>query len=256
MTSVQPSPPFAAALRSWRRQRSTSQLALATAAGTTTRHLSFLETGRSRPSAAMVHRLAEALTLPLRARNDLLASAGFPPAYEENPLGAPDLQPFRAVVSRLLQRHEPYPAFAVDGRWNLVDANAPAAALLAGEERNLVRLLFTGAWRPMVDNWDEVALLGLRRLEDDVARHPGDPELLDLLDLATTATRGIPPRTHPGSPLVLCPHFRIDGRIVRTVGMVARFSSARDVTLDELRVELVYPADAEAEAFFTGVQPG
>ena len=125
MSTVQATP-FGKALRLWRRLRGVSQLDLAGAAATTTRHLSYLETGRSRPSREMVERLAEALAIPLRERNRLLEQAGLPPAYPEGGLAADDLAAFRNVLDRLLATHEPYPAFVVDRHWNLVAANAAA----------------------------------------------------------------------------------------------------------------------------------
>ena len=243
-------PPFATRLRQWRRLRHLSQLSLANAAGTTSRHLSFLETGRSRPSKDMVHRLAEALVVPLRARNELLTAAGFAAGFAETPLDAPDLEPFRSAISRLLAQHEPFPAFVLDRHWNIVAANPPAAALFTDDERNVVRLMYGGAWQPLVENWEPVAWVGVQRLEDDLHRHPGDPELMALVDLASKAVRGFEQAPDVGSDLVICPHFRFGDTVVRTVSVVAQFGSARDVTLDELRVELVFPADAEAESFF------
>ena len=255
--------PFGSRLRAWRRARRLSQLDLALAAATTSRHLSFLETGRSRPSREMVGRLSAALDLPLRARNDLLADAGFGPAFPETTLAAADLAPFRAAIDRLLAQHEPFPAFVVDGRWDVVGANRAAAALLGGDDvappdddappagaPNLVRLMYAGAWRPLLANWETLAPVGVRRLEEDVQRHPGDPALRDLLALATAACADLRVPPDAGGERVLCPHFRFGDTVVRTVSVVARFGSPRDVTLEELRVELVFPADDVAEDFF------
>ncbi|MDT0167119.1 helix-turn-helix transcriptional regulator [Actinotalea sp. AC32] len=241
---------FSVSLREWRGQRRLSQLQLATAAATTSRHLSFLETGRSRPTRTMVMRLAAALDLPLRARNDLLTSAGFAPAFPRSELAAAELAPFRDAIDRLLAQHEPYPAFVVDGRWDVVDANAAARPLLVGDERNLVHLMYGGAWQPLVDNWATLAPVGVRRLEAELQRHPGDARLRELLAHARAACDGVEATDEGSAELVLCPHFRFGDTVVRTLSVVARFGSARDVTLDELRAELVFPADDDADAFF------
>ena len=249
---------FGTELQYWRRFRHLSQLNLAAAAQTTTRHLSFLETGRSRPSREMVERLGDALNLPLRARNHLLESAGFAAAYGETPLVAADLAPFRAVVERMLSQHAPFPAFVVDRHWNIVEANPAAHAFLAGSpERNVAKLTYAGPWRDLIDNWAVIAWAGVQRLHDDLQRHPDDPVLRGLMDLALGAVRNVP-RTHDdaGGERVLCPHFRVGEQVVRTLGVVAQFGSPRDVTLDELRVELIYPADAAAEEFFRQAAAG
>src|SRR4051794_13761776 len=118
-------------LREWRTRRRLSQLDLALDAEISTRHLSFLETGRARPSRDMVLRLAEQLEVPLRERNDLLSAAGFAPAFYERSLDDPALAPARMAVDLVLKGHEPFPAFAVDRRWNLVATNAAAAGLMS-----------------------------------------------------------------------------------------------------------------------------
>ncbi len=242
---------FACELQHWRRLRRLSQLDLALAAATTPRHVSFLETGRSRPSREMVERLGAALELPLRARNHLLESAGFPAAYGETPLVAPDLAPFRSVIARMLAQHEPFPGFVVDRHWNIVEANAAAQAFLGeSPERNVARLTYAGPWRELLDNWPAIAWSGVQRLHDDVQRQPQDAVLRELLDLALEAVREVPRPRDVGGERVLCPHFRVGETVVRTLGVVAQFGSPRDVTLDELRVELIYPADAAADEFF------
>lgn len=246
--------PFGAALRRWRLARGTSQLALAHLARTTSRHVSFLETGRSRPSRDMVARLAQALALPSRESNDLFRIAGLAPAFPETPLAADDLAPFTSVVERMLTGHDPYPAYAVDRHWNVVRANSAAAMFLPGtEERNVVRLTYAGSWRPLIANWSDIAWTGARRLQAEAARHPHDEVLAELAELATEACRGIPERPGTDGALVLCPQFRVGDALVRTITVVAQFGGARDVTLEELRIELVYPADEEADVFFRSI---
>ena len=244
--------PFGSSLRRWRSLGRLSQLELAHRAGTTPRHLSFLETGRSRPTRGMVARLAEALALPLRERNALFTAAGFAPDYPETALEDADLAPFRAVLSSMLDAHEPFPGFVIDGHWTVLHATPAAAALLPPEpaSRNLVELMFAGAWRELIDNWADIAQPVARRLQRESAARPADERLAELADLARGAA-GIAD-TPAGLAVtseerVLCPHFRWGERVIRTVSVAATFGQPLDVTLDELRVELFFPLDAEAE---------
>ncbi len=252
--SVARATPFGTAVRRWRLARGRSQLDLAHAARTTSRHVSFLETGRSRPSRDMVSRLATALELPLREANDLFRAAGLAPAFPETNLAADDLAPFTSVVTRMLQRHDPYPAYAVDRHWNIVMANRAASAFLPADAvRNVVELTYAGPWRELITNWADLAWAGARRLQEESARRPDDDEIARLALLAAEACRGVPETPGNDDARVLCPHFRIGDDIIRTISVVAQFGGARDVTLDELRIELIYPSDDEADTFFRNV---
>ncbi|GAA6525316.1 helix-turn-helix transcriptional regulator [Intrasporangium sp. DVR] len=243
--------PFGAALRRWRQAGGTSQLTLAHRAGTTPRHLSFLETGRSRPSRDMVVRLSEALDLSLREANDLFRAAGLAPAHPETPLATTDLAPFSAVVDQMLERHLPYPAYAIDRDWNIVRANAVAETLLPDTpERNVVRLMYAGPWREVIANWADLAWPGIRRLQAEASHRLDDGRLTELIEIAVSACRDVPQRPAPDDSRVLCPHFRFGDELIRTISVVAQFGAARDVTLDELRIELIHPADETADAFF------
>lgn len=249
MSAVQSSP-FGRGLRHWRRVRGVSQLELAATAATTTRHVSYLETGRSRPSRAMVERLGDALNLPLRERNRLLEMAGLAPTYPEGDLAADDLAAFQRVIDQLLTSHHPYPGFVVDRQWNMVEANRGAERFLAGyAERNTVRLVL-GALRPLIENWQEVAVALLARLSADLMRFPDDAILQDLHGEVRAALGAAPVRLDRSPGPVICPRFRIDGALIRTITVAARFESVADVTLDEVRVELIYPEDATSEQFF------
>lgn len=243
-------PPFGSGLRHWRRMRGVSQLELASTAATTTRHLSFLETGRSRPSRQMVERLGDALQIPLRERNRLLELAGLAPAYPEGDLAADDLAPFGRVIERLLASHDPFPGFVLDRHWTIIDQNRATELVFAGsEERNIVRLTL-GEWRNAIENWQEVAVALLARLSVDLMRFPDDEMLLEL-HTAVRAALDETPRPHePSTGRVICPRFRFDGSLVRTITVAARFESVADVTLDEARVELIYPQDVASERFF------
>src|SRR5215468_9845691 len=125
-------------LREWRRRRRLTQLELALEADVSSRHLSFIETGRSRPSAGMVLHLADRLDVPLRARNDLLLAAGYAPAYAQRELDIPEMDPVREAIERVLTRHEPYPALAFDRHWCLVSANRALASLVKGAAAHLL----------------------------------------------------------------------------------------------------------------------
>jgi transcriptional regulator with XRE-family HTH domain len=244
--------PFGAQLRRWRLQRRLSQLALAGLVGSTARHISFLETGRSRPSRQMTLRLATALDVGLRESNELLHAAGLAATYPQARIDGTDLAPYRAVIDRLLAAHEPYPAMVLDGHWNVMLANRACTELFGTDIAgvNFVRdALANPAAAQMIANWAEVAWSGLDRMRRHVERNPFDEELRALVAAAEHALDGVPrPAGDPG--IVVCPWFRVDGQLVRTVAMVARFDQAADVTLDELRVELMYPLDDTAERFF------
>lgn len=247
--------PFGEQLRHWRSVRSLSQLELALRAETSPRHLSFMETGRSRPTDEMVLRLAEALSLPLRERNALLRVAGFSPRFRETPLGAPELAPFRGIVDRMLSKHEPYPAFALDRWWDIVATNRAAERLLsalgASASNAIDAFLGEGPVRQKLDNWNEVAWTTVARLRTEISTSGADDRLRSLLQRAEALVKDVPPPTDAvlASPAV-CSRLRVGDRMVHLTSTIASFSAARDLTLDELRIELIFPADADAEQFF------
>jgi transcriptional regulator with XRE-family HTH domain len=248
-----PVSPFGARLRQWRRHRGLSQLGLAAHAGSTARHISFLETGRSRPSRQMVLRLADALDVGLRESNELLRAAGLPGTYPQAALDGPDLAPYRAAIDRMLDAHAPYPAMVIDRHWNVILANRACSVLFGPRAvgSNFVRdSLANPAAAQAIVNWPEVAWAGLDRLRHHLARTPFDQELRQLVTLAESVLAGVARPPTGESTLAVCPWFRIGDQIVRTIAMVARFDPIAEVTLDELRVELMYPLDEAAERFF------
>ena len=248
---------FSRLLRLWRDHARLSQQALAAEAGVSQRHLSFLETGRARPGAHVVDRLGEALRLPLRDRNRLQAAAGLAPRHAEMRLDDSQIAPFRSAVRRLLRSHEPYPAFVIDRWWNIVDANDAARRLFpapAGGVLNAVEaFLAPGGLRGTVVNFPEVASMYLRRLRAEVVES-ADARLDAILARATELLADVElDEVTSSDDLVVCPRLRVGDEIISTVTMVARFGATREVTLDELRVELIYPADATADAYFRRV---
>lgn len=246
---------FGRQLKQWRRQRGLSQLELAVRADMSQRHISFIETGRSRPREDVVRKVAETLEIPLRERNLMLEAAGLAPSYPEMPLSDAAVAPFRNAIRKMLEAHEPYPAYVIDRWWDLVDANAAGRRMFPNASNGPINcvdaFLRPGPFRELIENYSAMAWTFLRRMRIEVANAGPDKRLRDLLERAENYMKGVPPSEEDlSSELVVCPRLRIGDRVIRTVSMVARFGTAREVTLDELRVELIFPADAEAEAFF------
>ncbi len=246
---------FGRYMKQWRRQRGLSQLDLAVRADVSQRYVSFIETGRSRPREDVVHKVAEALEVPIRDRNILLEAAGLAPSYPEVPLSDGAAAPFRNAIRKMLESHEPYPAFVINRWWELIDANAAGRRFFPQTGDGPINLvdafLGPGPIREMIDNFSAVGWVFLRRMRREVADSGPDERLQELLERAEAYMKDVPVVVeNPGVELVICPHLRIGDQVIKTVSMVARFGTAREVTLDELRVELVFPRDEEAEAFF------
>jgi transcriptional regulator with XRE-family HTH domain len=254
---------FGTKLKDWRTARNVSQLRLAADAGVSQRHISFLETGRAKPSREMVIHLAAALDVPLRQRNDLLDSAGFAPAYRHRGPEDDQLGRIRAVLDRLLVAHEPFPAYIIDRLWNLVAANSVASRIIAlslpsdadtsAFAGNLMRLFLhpTGA-RAAVVNWEAVAAVLVRRLAREVSERPGDAELAALLDEARSyvdAARIDLAESAPKADELLVPIvLRTPRGPLELFTTIATIGAAHDVTLEELRIETLLPATGEAES--------
>jgi transcriptional regulator with XRE-family HTH domain len=250
--------PIGDLLREWRERRRLSQLALALDADVSTRHLSFLETGKSQPSREMVLRLAERLEVPLRERNALLLAAGFAPAYPERSLEDPGLAAARAIVDRVLAGHEPYPALAIDRAWHLIAANRVVPALLTGVSPdllqppiNVLRLsLHPEGLAPQIANLPQWRAHLVTRLGHEAAV-TADPRLEALL----AELRGYPgddrhgsetePGAIPGLTGVAVPlRLRTEQGVLSFLSTTMVFGTAVDVTLSELAIEAFFPADA------------
>lgn len=248
---------FIQQLRGWRAQRGFSQLSLSLDAGVSARHLSFLETGRSQPSREMVLRLAAALDLPLRERNELLVGAGFAPRFGERRLNHEEMQEARRAVRLMLSAHEPCPAFALDRYWNLVEWNRPQAYLLrelADEDGSLANLnaldlVFEPTMmRDQFVNWDEVARAVLLRLRRQIKRVGSADERLEALWKRLLALPSVEPllREVPAAanPPILVPiKVRAEDRILTWISTLAVFGATGEVTLDELVIESFFPGD-------------
>jgi transcriptional regulator with XRE-family HTH domain len=249
-----PGSSFGERLRWWRDRRGWSQLELAGTAETSQRHLSFLESGRTAPSREMVIRLSAALDVPLRQQNALLLAAGFAPAWRESDLAAPELAKVSAALDFMLAQQEPYPAFVVDRRWNLLRANDGAGRLVAfllgavpSGPVNLAEALVSPlALRPLIENWDEVALYFLRGVQAD-AIADGTAETAALLE-RLLGFPGVPTLSQSIAPAearapVLTVHFRKGETSLRLFTTIASLGTAHDVTLQEIRIECFFPAD-------------
>ena len=244
-----------ALLKDWRKRRKLSQLDLAAEAETSTRHLSFLETGRAAPSREMLIRLAESLGLPLRERNRLMRPAGYAPLYAERPLDAPEMARVRSAMDAVLAGHMPFPALAVDRHWNLVAANDAIPPLLAGIDAqlltppvNVLRLsLHPDGLSTRIINLAEWRHHLLERLRHQ-AEVTGDGVLFDLhAELRSYpvpfATRPMQHRNAVAVPLEL--RDPASGNVLRLISTTTVFGTATDVTLSELTLECFYPADDE-----------
>jgi transcriptional regulator with XRE-family HTH domain len=255
-------------LREWRKRRRLTQLELALDAGISARHLSFVETGRSRPGRDLLLAVAERLRIPFRDRNHLLLAAGHAPAFPERRLADPELEPVRRALERILAEHEPYPAVAFDRAWNIVALNEPMAAL--GEIVEIdpelleppVNLLRTGlhprGFAPLIVNLAHWRDHFLRRLSDQIAVS-GDPELEALRD--EIAAFPVPDAEGDGAEMdgseILGPvRVRLPaGQELSFFGMFASFDTPFEVTTSELALELLFPADrATAELLGKGTR--
>ncbi len=254
-------------LREWRGRRRLTQLELGLDAGVSARHLSFVETGRSKPGREMLLAVAEQLQIPFRERNHLLLAAGHAPAFPERPFADPELAPVREALDRILAAHEPYPAVVFDRAWNLVATNAPMAELAATVEIDPalleppINLLRTGlhprGFAPLIVNLAEWRGHFLKRLAQQIAIS-GDDGMRSLMD--EVAAYPVPEgengvATESGSGEILGPvRLRLPtGSEWSFFGMFASFDTPFEVTTSELAIELLFPADrATAEALGKG----
>lgn len=253
-------------LREWRQRRRLSQLNLALEAEISTKHLSFLETGRAQPSREMVLKLAEQLDVPLRERNVLLVSAGFAPVFARRGLEDPAMQQARKAVDLVLKGHEPYPAIAVDRHWTLIAHNAAVPRLLAVADAelmqppvNVLRLsLHPKGLAPQIENLAEWRAHLLARLRQQIGV-TADGELTALMDeLSAYPAPGStkPPRgmVNPDYAGVVVPlRFKTEARTLSLFSTTTIFGTPVDITLSELAIESFFPADAATAEILRGL---
>lgn len=266
MASIAAGREFPAHCRQWRLHRKLSQLELAMEANVSQRHISWLETGRSKPSREMVIRLSQALDIPLRERNTLLQAAGFAAVYSERSLQEPDMAPVLDALNRVLEHHNPLPAIVVDRFWNIVMKNEAAELLFSlaepgeqflqdmGEQalQNLAALtLHPDGIRSFISNWEQAAPEFIRRLKRE-ATSSSDTRHLEWLQKLLDLAEPIPEpdlaeeQLLPVLPLVL----QRDDLQLSLFSVISSFGTAQDVTAEELRVETFYPGDSATEEFF------
>ena len=227
--------------------REARQLRLGLEADVSARHIAFLETGRSFPTRAMVIRLSNALDVPRGERNALLEAAGFAPVYQRRDLGAADMRSIREAVQWTLSRHAPYPAFAYDRRWQLVELNGPATAMLGAAglrpgDSILEAMLAPSALRDAIANWPEVARYICARLKTESRALGGDPVLSAAAE-KLAAEAGESAGNAAALPVVATTRYRWGNGVLSFFSTIAQFGSAEDIALAELRLELLFPAD-------------
>lgn len=257
-TATQPS--FGSLLRHWRQARRYSQMDLALEANVSSKHVSFLETGRNRPSREMILRLSTAMDIPLRDRNLLLSAAGFAAAYPETPLGDPEVGQIGEALDRILDKHEPYPAIVVDADWNIARQNEGGRQLAAMfldrpdlASQNAFELLFSeSGLRPHVENWETLSSVLLMRLFRESVSSPDDPdkrafyERIAAMPTTPPNWRELASRLPSGPTVDLS--LRRHGIRARFFTTVTTVGTPLDVTLQELRIESYFPADDETRA--------
>ena len=254
-SALNPLAPVGELLRHWRQHRRWSQLDLATEAGVSTRHLSCLETGRALPSREMLLRLTERLQVPLRDRNRLLTAAGYAPMYRERPLGDDALQPARAAVERVLQAHDPFPAFAVDRHWNLVAHNQAALAFMAGLPEDLLAppvnvlraSLHPRGLAPRIANFAAWRDHLFERLAHQI-QASGDPVLADLAEElralpAPPDVAGAAPAPRGIVDIAVPLQLHSPAGMLSFISTITVFGTPVEVTLSELAIEAFFPAD-------------
>ena len=251
MTAV--AAPFGSLLREWRQRRRLSQLELACQAEISTRHLSFVETGRSTPSREMVLRLGEQLAIPMRERNVLLIAAGYAPFYSEKTFTDPALEAARKAIELFLEAHKPYPAFAIDRHWNIVASNAAIPRMYSGVAAFLLRPPVNGlrltlhpeGLAPRVENLEEWRAHLLARLKRQI-QVTADPTLIELLDELAGYSLPVAPTPRPAAhESALGVPFRIstEAGMLSFFSMTTVFGTPVDITLAELALEFFFPAD-------------
>jgi transcriptional regulator with XRE-family HTH domain len=246
-------------LRQWRERRRLSQLELSIQAEISTRHLSFVETGRSRPTPEMILKLTEHLDVPLRERNQLLLAGGYAPAYPQHGLDAPELAAVREALRQVLVAHEPHPALVLNRWWEMLDANAAVAVLVAGcapellaPPVNVLRLsLHPDGMAGRIENlaqWRTHLLGQVRRR----AEQTGDERLADLHD-ELAGYPGGSDASVPANNVVLPLQLRHETGLLSFFSIAATVETAADVTVEELVIESFYPADRETEQRLRGL---
>ncbi|WP_244065033.1 helix-turn-helix transcriptional regulator [Bradyrhizobium sp. Ce-3] len=248
-------------LRVWRDRRHLSQLELANRAEISTRHLCFVETGRAAPSRNMVLKLARVLDLPIQVRNELLLCAGFAPISETRSLDAPEMERIAVALRQILRAHEPYPAFVIDRRYDIVAANRSVGVLLSDvvshllePKLNVVRVcLHPDGLAPTLRNYNVVRSRLLNRLRFDVERY-GSASSAELLEEVESYPRPVLAESGFDAAIEIATSLRLSTRFgeLAFLMILATFNTASDATPDELSIESFFPADANTAEIMRG----
>ena len=253
---------FTTLLKSWRKQRGFSQLALALASNVSQRHLSFLESGRSQPSREMILRLGSVLEIPFRDQNTLLTAAGFAPVFVESDLSAPELAPIRQALDFMLRQQEPYPAIVMDRYWNQLQINQAAQHLFSslltpeqlmkccssnGQINLMIAMFHPQVLRPVVSNWEAVATVLIRRVHREAVAtsknsfsHTLFQKLLSFPDVQSLWQSN---EVEAWQVPLLTVTFKQDQQELSFFSTLATLGTPYDITLQELRIECLFPAD-------------
>lgn len=238
---------FPETLKTWRKARRFSQLDLAVEADVSSRHISFLETGRAKPSRDMIARLSDALDLPLASRNQMLTHAGFAVCYHQRKWDDEAMAPIRAAVDHMLKQHAPFPAIAVDRLWTIFKMNDPAKRLFGmlyvSEGSSMLDLLTSDLLPSFVENWPEVAHHAIQRLRTESAAQGGVDDFDRTADYLSTVAHHPEIPTSPVVPTI----YKAGDLRLSLFSTIAQFGTALDLTLDDLKFELFFPADDESE---------
>ncbi len=240
----------------WRKKRRYSQLALALMAGISARHLSFLESGRASPSREMVIRLADSLDMPKQQVNKALLGAGFSPVYIARAEHDVDLVPINNAVQTLIEKHMPYPALVMDASWNIINANPCAMILMSiigfsGQNNLLEALLTQTREESFIINWDEAVALSLVRARTEL-EYGEENELLrqHVENLEKHFDKYSSGQVIDRSQAVFPTLFQIDDKVISLFSTMAHFSTVQDITISDLKVELMFPMDQLTEDLF------
>lgn len=260
---------FCQLLKARRKQRKISQLDFSLEAGLSQRHLSFLESGRSKPSREMVMQLCQALELALRETNQLLQAAGFAPVYQQRDLDSEEMASVNSVLKMMLTHHEPFPALVADRGWNLLMANDAANKLigLMGDKeeiwqrvdpsgkKNIYRMTFSEfGMRPLISNWDIVEKSLMQRLVKDISLAPDHQELGALYEeiseqFVSNSGLNLKDMINDSAP-VLPVEMSVGNVTLSVYSVISSFGTAQDITADELKIETFFPADEFTKQFF------
>jgi transcriptional regulator with XRE-family HTH domain len=273
-TRTQIGTPFGELLRHWRKKQGSSQLDLALMADVSQRHLSFLESGRSAPTQEMILRLAGVLELSLRTQNLLLSAAGFSPAYSETNLEAPEMQPIRQALDFMLRQQEPYPALVMDRHWNLMTTNQSAQILLGslidlsalpaamfpdGVLNVMCLTLHPQGLKPYLENPEQVAAHLLQRMHREAMLAGADSLANSLYQSMSVYYPQLDTSNHShieGQAPVLGTIFVKDGLRLNLFSTITTLGTPCDITLQELRIESLFPADAETDRLLRAMVSG